>query len=192
MISAAYETLSPHMNCMRAEARTNLFVMAKLAAGGSVSTVKVRIISSGGALVEGAALPPPGTPCRLIRGDISLEAQIVWLQASRVGLQFHGRAKVADWLPSGQNTQTDVDRAVAQTKAELTHAPIARSATPLISPALTAADVAKVADTLEILGDELADDPAVVAGYMAKLQAFDISVQTLRKLAAMLERSAAS
>ena len=69
---------------------------------------------------------------------------------------------------------------------------IARSATPLISTALTAADVAKVADTLEILGDELADDPAVVAGYMAKLQAFDISVQTLRKLAAMLERSAAS
>jgi hypothetical protein len=192
MISAAYETLSPHMNCMRAEARTNLFVMAKLAAGGSVCTVKVRNISSGGALVEGAALPPPGTPCRLIRGDISLEAQIVWLQASRVGLQFHGRAKVADWLPSGQSTQTDVDRAVAQTKAELTHAPIARSATPLISTALTAADVAKVADTLEILGDELADDPAVVAGYMAKLQAFDISVQTLRKLAAMLERSAAS
>ena len=192
MISAAYETLSPHMNCMRAEARTNLFVMAKLAAGGSVCTVKVRNISSGGALVEGAALPPPGTPCRLIRGDISLEAQIVWLQASRVGLQFHGRAKVADGLPSGQNTQTDVDRAVAQTKAELTHAPIARSATPLISTALTAADVAKVADTLEILGDELADDPAVVAGYMAKLQAFDISVQTLRKLAAMLERSAAS
>ena len=65
MISAAYETLSPHMNCMRAEARTNLFVMAKLAAGGSVCTVKVRNISSGGALVEGAALPPPGTPCRL-------------------------------------------------------------------------------------------------------------------------------
>ena len=192
MISAAYETLSPHMNCMRAEARTNLFVMAKLAAGGSVCTVKVRNISSGGALVEGAALPPPGTPCRLIRGDISLEAQIVWLQASRVGLQCHGRAKVADWLPSGQNTQTDVDRAVAQTKAELTHAPIARSATPLISTALTAADVAKVADTLEILGDELADDPSVVAGYMAKLQAFDISVQTLRKLAAMLERSAAT
>ena len=76
------------MNCMRAEARTNLFVMAKLAAGGSVCTVKVRNISSGGALVEGAALPPPGTPCRLIRGDISLEAQIVWLQASRVGLQL--------------------------------------------------------------------------------------------------------
>ena len=190
MISAAYEPLTQHQNCMRAETRTNLFVMAKLAAGGSVCTVKVRNISPGGALAEGAALPPPGTTCRLIRGNISLEAQVVWLQANRVGLRFHGQAKVTDWLPSGQNTQSEVDRAVAQTKAEMTHAPIVRSAAPLISTALTAADVAQVADTLEILGDELADDPAVVAGYMAKLQAFDISVQTLRKLAVMLERSA--
>ncbi|MBX7481869.1 PilZ domain-containing protein [Qipengyuania qiaonensis] len=191
MISAAYESLSQHRNCMRAEERTNLFVMAKLAAGGSACTVKVRNISAGGAMVEGAALPPPGTPCRLLRGNISIEAQVIWLHANRVGLQFRGRAEPKDWLPSGQNTQSDVDQAVAQAKAELSQAPIARSPAPLISTALAPADVAQVADTLEILADELADDPVVVAGYLAKLQTFDIAVQTLRKLAVMLERSSA-
>ena len=189
MISAAYETLSPHTNCSRVQTRTNLFVMAKLAAGGSVCTVKVRNMSSSGALVEGAALPPAGTQCRLIRGDISLEAEVVWLHANRVGLQFYGQAKISDWLPSTQNTQSDVDQIVVQTKAQISQAPVPRSSAPLVSTTLSAADVRQIADALEILGDDLANDPAVVAGYTSKLQAFDVSVHTLRKFAMMLERA---
>ena len=42
MLTAAYETPEPYSNCARIEPRTNMFVMASLAAGQAQATVKVR------------------------------------------------------------------------------------------------------------------------------------------------------
>ena len=39
---------------------------------------------------------------------------------------------------------------------------------------------------MEALSDALAEDPAVVARFLTKLQTLDIAVQTLRKLADQL------
>jgi len=76
MLTAAYETPEPYSNCARIEPRTNMFVMASLAAGQAQATVKVRNMSTRGALIEGTSLPPEGAECLLHRGDIALEATV--------------------------------------------------------------------------------------------------------------------
>lgn len=186
MLSAAYESPTPYANCKRSEARTNMFVMAKLLAGGTSCTVKVRNMSAGGALVEGASLPTSGTPCILVRGDTSLEAHIIWLGAGKAGLNFVGAANVDDWLPNARKAQQEVDNAVAQAKAELAHTPRTQPPAPLPSTAISSADVIRTANALELLANDLAEEPAVIGRFMTRLQTLDISIQTLRKLAEFL------
>ena len=94
-----------------------MFVMAALVTGHTRETVKVRNMSASGALVEGSTLPHPGTPCLLKRGEIALEAEVVWMKFGKAGLRFARRADVAQWLPSGRRSQSDVDDAVRQAKA---------------------------------------------------------------------------
>ena len=117
MLSAAYEQPEQYPDCARVEPRTNMFVMAALVTGHTRETVKVRNMSASGALVEGSTLPHPGTPCLLNRGEIALEAEVVWMKFGKAGLRFAQRADVAQWLPSGRRSQSDVDDAVRQAKA---------------------------------------------------------------------------
>jgi len=186
MLTAAYETPEPYSNCARVEPRTNMFVMAALVTGTSRETVKVRNMSPGGALIEGQVLPHPDTQCLLHRGDISLEAVVVWIKPGKAGIKFRHRADVGLWLPSGRRTQSEVDVAVQTAKAELVAAPVAKVTAPLFSAELSREDVAHTAAAMEALADDLAEDPAVVARFMTKLQTLDIAAQTLRKLADQL------
>ncbi|MFT6474599.1 MAG: hypothetical protein ACJAUS_002323, partial [Qipengyuania sp.] len=62
----------------------------------------------------------------------------------------------------------------------------AKVAAPLFSAELSREDVAHTAAAMEALADDLAEDPAVVARFMTKLQTLDIAAQTLRKLAEQL------
>lgn len=186
MLSAVYETQEAYSNCARAEQRTNMFVMAALVTSGSRETVKVRNMSSSGALVEGPVLPLSGTPCLLHRGELSLEAHVVWVRPGRAGLRFRNTADVGQWLPSGRRTQSEVDTAVQMAKAEYVPAAPTKTPAPLFSTELSRDDVNHTAAAMEALADALADDPAVVARYMTKLQTLDIAAQTLRKLATQI------
>ncbi|MEE8231265.1 MAG: hypothetical protein V3R15_07245 [Qipengyuania citrea] len=187
MLTAAYETPEPYSNCARVEPRTNMFVMASLAAGQAQGTVKVRNMSSRGALIEGTALPPEGAECLLHRGDVALEATVVWMKFGKAGIRFHQHADVAKWLPSGRRTQNDVDAAVAIAKAQpAPPAAAARAPTPLFSTELSREDVTDIAAAVEALADDLAEDPAVIARFMTKLQSLDVAAQTLRKLSDLI------
>ncbi|MBO6527445.1 MULTISPECIES: PilZ domain-containing protein [unclassified Erythrobacter] len=186
MLSAAYENREAYPNCARAEPRTNMFVMAALVTSGARETVKVRNMSSNGALVEGPVLPLAGTPCLLHRGDLSLEAHVVWVKPGKAGIRFRNTADVGQWLPSGRRTQSEVDAAVKMAKAEFVSAPAPKTPAPLFSTELSREEVNHTAAAMEALADELADDPAVVARFMTKLQTLDIAAQTLRKLATQI------
>lgn len=186
MFTTAYETPETFPDCARIEPRTNMFVMASLVTSTARETVKVRNMSSGGARVEGTSLPAPGMPCLLHRGDLSLEGTIVWARDGKAGIRFERPADVGLWLPSGRRTQSEVDIAVKTAKAELVSAPAARAPAPLFSAELSREDVMHTAAAMESLADQLADDPAVVARFMTKLQTLDIAVQTLRKLAGQM------
>ncbi|WP_370033364.1 PilZ domain-containing protein [Qipengyuania mesophila] len=186
MFTTAYDTPEAFPDCARSEPRTNMFVMAALVTNTSRETAKVRNMSSGGALVEAAHLPDPGTPCLLHRGEISLDATVVWKGHGKAGIRFHRPADVGMWLPSGRRTQSEVDVAIKMAKAELVSAPAAKVAAPLFSTELSREDIIHTAAAMEALSDELADDPAVVARFMTKLQTLDIAAQTLRKLAGQM------
>ena len=90
----------------------------------------------------------------------------------------------ADWL--SRPIDQEVDTAVRMARAELVVTPQAKVDAPLYSADLAREDVVSIAAALEALADDLAEDPAVVARFMTKLQTLDISVQTLRKLASRL------
>ena len=188
MLSAAYHTPPAHPDCSRREMRTNMFVIADLSSATATGTVRIRNMSSGGAMIEGAALPPLTARCRIARTDLELEGEIVWVAGKRAGIRFDGTAQVSQWLPNGGRTQADVDRAVQQVKAGIaaqTAMPPSsnRGIAPLISQPVDAAQAASVADQLEQLADALASDTDVVMRHMSRLQALDLAIQTLRKLA---------
>lgn len=187
MLSAAYEMPIERPDCKRLETRTNMFVMAQLSFGGRSSPVKVRNMSPSGALIDGPVLPTIGTPCRLFRENISIEAEVVWARAGRIGVKFRNRARVDAWLPTGRRTQIDVDQSLAIARAEHTNAPIIRTNRPLQPTILTNVDINGTADALAALADELSDDMAVVTRYMTKLQTLDVSVQMLRRLAELVQ-----
>lgn len=185
-MTQAYEQPTAFSGCGRTEARTNMFVMALLETAGGSHPVKIRNMSVGGAMIEGAVLPLPNTPCRLHRDVNWIEAHVAWVAGGRAGLRFDEIARVGDWLPAGQRIQSDVDAAVAAAKAERA-AGVPPPPPPPTAPAMSRdsqrADVLRVARALESLADEMAEDPAILTRYLAKLQTFDIAVQTLRKLA---------
>lgn len=193
MLPTSYDTPSVHRDCQRREPRTNMFVIATLASAEATNTVKVRNMSSSGAMIEGPALPAIGTPCVLNRTGLELRGEIVWSFNGRAGIRFDGTAQVSQWLPNGARTQSDVDRAVQDAKASVGGGSFGVAApaqpvpkpppAPLISNAVDAAQAADIADRLEDLADDLAGDPNVIARHMHKLQALDLAIQTLRKLA---------
>lgn len=184
MLSPAYQLTPDHPDCSRRAARTNMFVIADLSSPTATGKVKIRNMSASGAMIEGPALPPPSAQCRIRRGGLELEGEVVWVVGSRAGIRFDGSAYVAEWLPNGGRTQADVDRVIAEAKSGMASpAPVAASPAPLISRAVDADQAAAVADQLESLADALSGDADVVRRHMNKLQALDLAVQTLRKLA---------
>ena len=170
----------------RREPRTNMFVMATIYAETGSAPVKVRNMSSSGALVEGAVLASAGATIRLCRGSLNAIAEVVWSREGRAGLRFGSTVSVADWLPRGQAIapQQRVDELVQHIKTSL---PL--SASPDVYPmsqtnTLGALELTRLRHAIESLAEDLANDPLVVERYTSKLETLDIVSQALRKLAA--------
>lgn len=171
----------------RREPRKSMFVMATIYAAAGSAPVKVRDLSSRGALIEGAVIPPAGTRVRLCRGSLSIGSEVVWANEGRAGLLFDSRVSVADWLPSVRAlaAQQRVDEVVQQTKASQTvHA--APAAVPLtFAPCeFSALELTGLRQAIESLADDLASDPSVLERHASKLQTLDRAAQVLRKLTA--------
>jgi hypothetical protein len=79
--------------------RKNLFVAANLDWGHGPSPVRIRNISSLGALVEGTRFPPVGSPVRLGRGGLSALGELVWVRGARAGLELTSPIEPDAWLP---------------------------------------------------------------------------------------------
>lgn len=163
----------------RREQRTNMFVLATLASGQAFGSVKIRNMSSGGAMVEGAALPPAGALVELTRGTSSVRGRIAWSISGRAGVRFAGHVDVSEWTPGGNKGQERVDRVVQQVRAGVV--PLGADERS-VSQGLGALNLAKLARAIDSLADSLADDPMTVARFGTKLQTLDLASQVLRKL----------
>lgn len=169
----------------RREPRTSLFVMATLYSELACTPVKVRDVSSTGALLDGKDLPPPGAKVRLCRGSLTIAAKIAWSQGGRAGVQFESTASVAEWLPGVQKAhQRGVDEIVEQLKSSGLGRSVTSGSPAVLSAKLDAVELTQIRIAVESLAEDLAGDAEVVRRHMAKLQALDLAAQALGKLAA--------
>ena len=183
-----HEDTPPEGNAeARAIARTNLFVGATLHIDGVTHSVTVRDLSTAGAQIESTLCPEIGSEAILSRGPLTVHCHVTWRANRRCGLHFTSPVVVQEWMANPVNRQQQrVDHVVAAVKAGAVpfEAPAElRAAT----PAQAAEDLEGVSRLLEILGDALAKDPAVVAKHAAQLQNLDIALQTLTALAGTME-----
>lgn len=172
----------------RAGQRTNLFLSAVLSGPQFSSPVRLRNMSSEGALAEAASVPPVGSEVRLVRGSLAVPATVVWSGQGRCGLHFSSLVSVREWLaPPANQDQQRVDEAVRLLKA---------GAVPLAPQAAATkggggdglgnglgSDLTSIARLLELLTEHLAGNEATVLAHAADLPDLDIAVQTLNALA---------
>lgn len=168
---------------LRLESRSNVFVMAVLYADTRIGTpVRVRNISSTGALIEGAVLPPVGTSVQLTRASLKASGSVIWLEQGKAGLVFETPVVVADWLPQGR-------RGVAQQFAEeLFHQKRLGISGVRPAPAHKAeADLSdqllELRQSLQRAAEALALDSLVAARHASALQSIDCIGQMLGQLA---------
>ena len=178
----------------RGAARASLYLAAALYCDGSSSPVKIRNISTTGALVEGTAtIPAAGSLVQLVRGGLIVHGLVAWCSKGRCGLKFSGSVDVQQWRASPSNSeQQRVDEIVRLVKA---------GAVPLPVPPLSqiaapeefhetntdlSADLARASKLLENLGGVLASDPNIVTQHGTALQNLDIAMQVIAAVEAII------
>lgn len=159
-----------------------MFVAATIAGAIGSGPVRIRNMSADGALVEGEILPCIGEPFRLLRGGLSAFGKVVWREDGRAGLRFDDNVDVVRWLAVPSSGQELVDQTFRELKARAVDppAPLCPSTG---GPPASGWQLASLAEALEALADDLAEDAKVVAELGERLQILDVASQVLRRFA---------
>ncbi len=97
----------------RDNSRSNVFLTAQLREGAGSFVVRVRNISTTGAMVDGAKLPPKGSAVRLDRGHLTVAATVVRQSGDARGIRFDTNIDVDEWVRRiGHPGQSQVDTAI--------------------------------------------------------------------------------
>jgi hypothetical protein len=86
MYAAGMEHSSITQN--RRSSRSQVLLTAVLEHAGASLSVKLRNLSSEGALVEGQKLPIEGTPVEFRRNELSTNGRVVWVNGKFAGVAF--------------------------------------------------------------------------------------------------------
>ena len=177
--------------------RTNLLLAATIE-GDVAGPVRIRNLSESGALIEGQLLPQVGERLTLRRAALAVGATVMWRGAGKCGVQFDRRVAIAHWAKgiSTPRDQAQVDAMQAAVRAGLSSpAPAAEQVAADAAPAAAASgmleqrvaeELGYIARLIETIGDDLADEPAVIHRHPSTLQNFDLAVQILEHLSAVL------
>jgi hypothetical protein len=82
----------------RREPRYSLLLCVKLLTSRGMLPARLRDLSLSGALIEGPALPPPGSALFLVRGHLEISARVAWRRGDRAGLEFNTPLTEAELL----------------------------------------------------------------------------------------------
>lgn len=172
----------------RDEPRASLYLAASLYSEGQSVPVKIRNLSTMGALIELPTAMAGTGVVQLVRGPLIVFAVVIWAEGNRCGLKFSGAIDVQRWRSAPANgEQQRVDDIVQLVKSGAvlptpTPAQIAqtRDDRPL------SADLKLAAELLAQLGERLAADDDVIASHAAELQNLDIAIQMVGAVEAML------
>ena len=72
----------------RRSRRSNVLLAASIEASGAVVPVKLRNLSTEGALIEGDELPVEGSEVLFRRNDLALNGVVVWIDGKQAGVAF--------------------------------------------------------------------------------------------------------
>ncbi|NUT00519.1 MAG: PilZ domain-containing protein [Sphingomonas sp.] len=78
--------------------RSQVLLSATLQHGGAEHSVKLRNLSSEGALVESEKLPIEGTPVVFCRNDLCASGRVVWVNGRYAGIAFFDRLEPTEVL----------------------------------------------------------------------------------------------
>lgn len=176
----------------RGASRASLYLAATLYSDGSPAPVRIRNISSTGALVEGIFIPGPGSLVQLVRGGLIVHGLVAWSTEGRCGLKFSGKVDVQQWRASpGNGEQQRVDEIVRLVKAGAVPLPVpplvqARDTDALDATSEISGDLLRASALLEALGGVLASDPDVVVRHGNALQNLDIAMQVIGVVEAVI------
>lgn len=166
--------------------RTAMFVAANCLTARGRFAVRIRNMSSDGALFEGDALPRPGETFELVRAHLRVTGQAMWTEGNQCGAAFQGPIDVAAWMARQAPGQLKVDALIQQARSDMAAGRPTRAET-AAGPALDIAHNVELAIALlERLDGDLSHDPMVVTRHQHQLQALDRAVQLLRSAKAGL------
>jgi PilZ domain-containing protein len=162
----------------RSEGRSNVFLTAALETGAGSTAVRIRNLSSVGALVDGGAFPPVGAKVRLLRGPLKANGEIVWQEKINCGIRFDEPINVIDWVQRpGHSGQQRVDGIVAAIRNSN---PVPRE----LQQAHEADEsLAAISQALDGICERLARTPSMSIELGEELLRLDAIGQSLRKIA---------
>lgn len=158
--------------------RASLYLAAVLSCDGTHTSVKIRNISSSGALLEGAQIPEVGSSAKLTRGNLSAEGFVAWAPI-----------KVQQWRASTLNTeQARIDDIVRQLNAGIAPSSAADPNEDFVRLQNTElSDHLGVAlALLEALSEVIAGDAEMVLRNGAELQKLDIAMQLIAAISLIM------
>ena len=175
---------------VRRATRASIYLAAALCRDGCSIPVKIRNMSSTGALLEGAALPSAGALVQLVRGCLIVHGLVAWSVDSRCGVKFSGCVDVQQWRAAPANNEQQGDQTVRQVKASpapAAHSQHLQGAQPGNGAgADLSEDLRRASRLLESLGGILAGDPEIVMHHGPALQNLDIAMQAIAAVEAIM------
>jgi hypothetical protein len=138
--------------------------------------VRVRNLSSHGALLDGGSLPSAGARVRLVRGDLNAEGEVAWQTGGQAGLRLAGEINVNEWVKRvGHPGQQRVDTAIAALRDDV--------ATPANADVVEPPSLARVSQELNEICERLAGSRGMTVELGEELVKLDSLAHALRQLA---------
>jgi hypothetical protein len=161
----------------RSEGRSNVFLTATLDTGAGSVPVRIRNLSSTGALIDGGGLPPPGAKVRLMRGRLSAAGELSWQARKQAGLSFEGEINVDEWVQRlGHAGQQRVDGVIAALRNS---EPVPREQ----QGATNKDSLPVISAALDQICERLAGTPNMSVELGEELLRLDVLAQSLRRVA---------
>ena len=77
------------INQNRKSRRSNVLLAASIEFSGAAHSVKLRNLSTEGALIEGDGLPVEGSEVLFRRNELSVKSRVAWVHGKQAGVAFH-------------------------------------------------------------------------------------------------------
>jgi len=165
----------------RLENRSNVFLSASLMTPTSSFPVRIRNLSSRGALLDGTVLPLANDEVQLVRGMLRASGRVAWQDANLAGINFDNEIDVGAWVRRTEHSgQQRVDSLVAAVKRNVA---VSHSGHVAATPTLRS-----ISFELDQIGIRLASMPGMTVELGEELIKLDILAQSLRQWAECAER----